>query len=118
MYSRITLVGHLGADPEKKETRDGKPMAKLRIATKAATKEGRTSWWYVTAFRWSADYALQYLKKGDQVLVDGEITMRDYMDKNGNKRQSVDIVADRIQSMGKRQERSEQADSNGEEIPF
>ena len=118
MYSRITLVGHLGADPEKKETRDGKPMAKLRIATKAATKEGRTSWWYVTAFRWSADYALQYLKKGDQVLVDGEITMRDYMDKNGNKRQSVDIVADRIQSMGKRQERSEQAQTNGEEIPF
>ena len=118
MYSKIILVGNLGADPEKKEISGGKVMAKLRLATKAATKEGETSWWYVAAFRWSADYALQYLKKGDQVLIEGAVTMRDYTDKDGNKRQAVDIVADRIQSVGKRQERTEQADSNGEEIPF
>jgi len=119
MYSKIILVGHLGADPEPKEMRDGKTMAKLRLATKAPTKEGGTSWWNVAAFRWSADYALQYLKKGDQVLVEGAVTMRDYEDKNGNKRQSVDIVADRIQSVGKR-DRTEQAQTNGdsEQIPF
>tara|TARA_R110000824_G_scaffold197027_3_gene380315 strand:+ start:2573 stop:2932 length:360 start_codon:yes stop_codon:yes gene_type:complete len=119
MYSRITLVGNLGADPEPGQTRDGKSMAKLRIATKASNKEGKTSWWYATAFRWSADFAIQYLKKGDQVLIDGEISMRDYEDKNGNKRQSVDIVVDRIKSMGKR-ERSNQVESsvNSDQIPF
>ena len=118
MYSKIILVGHLGADPEKREISGGKTMAKLRLATKAATKDGDTSWWYVAAFRWSADYALQYLKKGDQVLVEGAVTMRDYTDKDGNKRQAVDIVADRIQSVGKR----DRAESNGraddEQIPF
>lgn len=119
MYSRIILIGNLGADPEAGQTRAGETMSKLRIATKASNKEGKTSWWYVTAFRWSADFANQYLKKGDKVLVDGEITMRDYEDKNGNKRQSVDIKADRIQSLGKR-DRSEQAQVNGdsEQIPF
>jgi len=51
--------------------------------------------------------------------VEGAVTMRDYEDKNGNKRQSVDIVADRIQSVGKR-DRTEQAQTNGhsEQIPF
>ena len=44
MYSKIILVGNLGADPEKKEISGGKVMAKLRLATKAATKEGETSW--------------------------------------------------------------------------
>ena len=119
MYSRVILIGNLGADPEAKETRKGETMAKLRLATKAQKKDGETSWWSVAAFRFNADFALKYLKKGDKVLIDGTIEMRKYTDKDGNPRQAVDVKADRIQSMGKQEKPAINGRSNeSEEIPF
>jgi len=120
MYSRVILIGNLGADPEAKETRKGETMAKLRIATKAQKKDGETSWWSVAAFRFNADFALKYLKKGDQILVEGSISIRKYTDKEGNPRQAVDVVADRIQSVGARQEKPAMNGRSNEsqEIPF
>ena len=119
-YSKIILIGHLGADPESKETRDGSTMAKLRLATKAQKKDGETSWWSIAAFRFNADFALKYLKKGDQILVEGSVSIRKYTDKDGNPRQAVDVVADRIQSVGVRQEKTETngRSSGSDEIPF
>ena len=119
-YSKIILIGNLGADPESKQTRDGSTMAKLRLATKAPKKDGETSWWSIAAFRFNADFALKYLSKGDQVLVEGSVSMRKYTDKEGNPRQAVDVVADRIQSVGVRQEKTETngRSSGSDEIPF
>lgn len=119
-YSKIILIGNLGADPESKQTRDGSTMAKLRLATKAQKKDGETSWWSVAAFRFNADFALKYLSKGDHVLVEGQVSIRKYTDKEGNPRQAVDVVADRIQSVGARQEKPaiNGRSNESEEIPF
>ena len=121
MRSNIVLVGHLGAAPEEgKTTTNGKRMAKIRVATKPRRKDSETNWWSVTLFGHSADYALNYLDKGDLVMVEGGVSLRKYEDREGQKRTSVDIVADHLQGLGRRNTQQEKSASDyGEEsVPF
>ena len=117
MRSKIMLCGHLGADPEKKTTATGTELVKLRVATKPRKKDGETNWWSVTAFKYNADFASKYLSKGDLVLIEGDVSLRKYTDREGQERLAVDVVADHIAGLGGRKDRAESREDR-ESIPF
>ena len=99
MKASITLLGRLGADPERKGE-----VVRMNVATDRRAKvDGEwtrvSSWWQVTVFGKQADFCQQYLTKGALVLVEGEVGMRSYTDKDGNKRQAVDVTANSVTSI-------------------
>ena len=121
MRSNISLIGHLGGEPEEGQMlKNGRRMCKLRIATKPRRKDGETNWWNVTVFGSSAEYALNYLGKGDLVMIEGGVDLRKYQDREGQKRISVDVTADHVQGLGRRNSQQEESPRGGhrEEIPF
>jgi single-strand DNA-binding protein len=99
----VQLIGWLGKDPEIKTTKNGKLLAKLRIATDlyVPQKEGPaktiTTWHDVTLWRKSQiEFFRHYLSKGSHILVDGRITYRQYLTKKGELRKGTEIIANYI----------------------
>lgn len=96
--NRVTLLGHVGADPEKRTTKAGKDYVNLSVATSYRTKDGagksveHTSWHNVVVFAEDAVKACQFVKKGSRVLVEGTVSYRTYVDKQGVERDRTEIV--------------------------
>ena len=106
-YQKLTIVGRLGKDPHCIE-KDGKLVAvRLSIATtdsvKSKGKEGDwedlTTWHDVACFRNNAEFAGQYLKSGDLVLVEAKLRNAKWEDKEGNEQRSVDIVVHMLEKI-------------------
>ena len=100
--NQCNFIGRLGADPETRYTPSGEPICNFRIAVgwKTKDKEG-AEWVSITAFSKLAEICGQYLKKGSQVFVSGRMKTDEY-EKDGVKRYSTKIVADRMQMLGGR----------------
>lgn len=98
-----SFIGRLGADPETRFTTSGDPVCSFRIAVgwKSKEKEG-TEWVSITTFGKLAEICGQYLVKGSQVFVSGRMKTDEY-EKDGVKRYSTKIVADRMQMLGGKQ---------------
>lgn len=111
MFSELTAIGNLGADPEIKTISDGVELAKFRIAVKNRGKDAGTTWWSVTAWRGKAKYC-SFLKKGDLVFVKGAIKSREYTNKDGIKVTAYEVEADEIKGLGKRAGNNEQRPNN------
>lgn len=102
--NKAIIIGRLGADPELKYTADGTPVCKLSVATSetwkdknTGDKQERTEWHRITLWRRLAEIAGEYLHKGSQAFFEGRLQTHDYVDKEGVKRYSTEIVADRMQ---------------------
>jgi single-strand DNA-binding protein len=109
--NRVVLTGNLTRDPELRSTPSGTSICGLRIATNTRRKDGQSGEWIdkanyfdVTIFGRQGENAAQYLSKGRPVAIDGRLEWREWQDKDGNKRQSVDIIADNVQFLGGREE--------------
>jgi len=108
--NKVILVGNLGADPVVRHTQDGKPIVNLSIATSeswrdkaSGERKERTEWHNITLWGKLAEIAGEYLKKGSQVYVEGQLRTRKYQDKEtGKDRYSTEIRADRMQMLGSR----------------
>jgi single-strand DNA-binding protein len=98
--NKVILVGNLGADPEIRQTQDGRPIVNLRLATSEnwrdkATGERRekTEWHRVVIFNENlAKIAEQYLKKGSKVYIEGQLQTRKWQDQSGQDRYSTEVV--------------------------
>jgi single-strand DNA-binding protein len=98
--NKVILVGNLGADPEVRQTQDGRPIVNLRLATSEnwrdkATGERRekTEWHRVVIFNENlARVAEQYLKKGSKVYIEGQLQTRKWQDQSGQDRYSTEVV--------------------------
>jgi single-strand DNA-binding protein len=103
--NKVILVGNLGADPELKATPSGKSVCNLRIATseswkdKSGAKQEKTEWHRVTVWGDTAENCGKYLAKGRSVYIEGRLETRSY-EKDGSKRYSTDVVADRVVFLG------------------
>jgi single-strand DNA-binding protein len=100
MYQQVTLIGHLGNDPEMRYTPAGEAVTNMRLAVNRRwTREDgqpqeKTTWFNVTLWRRQAELASQYLSKGKKVLITGEIDgARPWTDREGNLRASIEITA-------------------------
>jgi single-strand DNA-binding protein len=100
MKNRVTLIGNLGQDPEIRTIESGKKVAHFSLATEDGYKnnEGQkvkeTTWHNIIAWNGLADIAGKYLKKGNQVAVEGRITYRSYEDKKGVSKSVTEIILD------------------------
>lgn len=106
--NKVILVGNLGKDPEVRHLEGGASVAHFTLATneyykdKQGTRVERTEWHNIAAWRGLADMAEKYLKKGQQVYVEGKIRTRQYQDKDNQTRYITEIIADEITMLGSR----------------
>jgi single-strand DNA-binding protein len=125
--NKVILVGNLGADPEVRQTQDGRPIVNLRLATSEnwrdkATGERRekTEWHRVVIFNENlARVAEQYLKKGSKVYIEGQLQTRKWQDQSGQDRYSTEVVLQQYRGEltmldGKRDSVSESDQRNGD----
>jgi single-strand DNA-binding protein len=103
--NRITLLGHLGRDPELKYTQAGQPVCNASIATEKSWKQDdewkkKTTWHKIVAWRKMAE-ALGQATKGDLVLIEGELTQRSWENKEGVKQYVTEVLAGVVVLIGK-----------------
>ncbi len=99
MVNRVTLIGRLGKDPEMRYTPSGAAVARFSVATDENRKDQSgnwvqdTTWHNIVVWGQAAERAAENLKKGNMVYIEGKISMRNWEDKEGQKRTSFEIVA-------------------------
>ena len=104
--NKVILVGNLGADPELKYTPSNRPVCNLSVATnevwkdKNGQKQERTEWHRVNVWGDQAEHCSKYLAKGRMVYVEGRIQTRSWDDKEGKKRYTTEVVAERVVFLG------------------
>jgi single-strand DNA-binding protein len=105
-YNHIVLVGRLVADPELRQTQQGVPVTSFRIAVdRPRGRDGgekQTDFFGVSIWRQRAERAAEFLQKGRLVLIAGRVQIREYTDRDNNKRTAVDVVADDFQMLDSR----------------
>jgi single-strand DNA-binding protein len=95
--NKVILIGNLGRDPEIRYTQAGEPIANFTLATnevwndKSGQRQERTEWHRVEVFGKTAQVVRDYLTKGRQVYLEGQIRYEEWTDKDGNKRNTTRI---------------------------
>lgn len=95
--NNVIISGRLTADPELKYTPNNTPVCTFIVAVDRPTKDDVADFPIVVAWRKTAEFVSQYLSKGRKVMIRGEIRTRNYEDKDGNKRKTTEIQADRVE---------------------
>jgi len=104
--NKVILVGNLGRDAELRYTPGGAAVATLNLATtevwndKQGQRQEKTEWHRVVLWGKQAETLQEYLVKGKQIYVEGRLQTRQWDDKDGNKRYTTEIKADRITLLG------------------
>ena len=109
MANNISIIGRLGRDSEQKFTPSGSAVLEFTIGEDVGFGDKKvTNWWKCAVWGKQAEGALvDYLKKGQQVVVFGEVTQREY-EKDGGKRISVEVRVGSVQLAGAKQEGQQQ----------
>ena len=105
--NKVILVGNCGKDPETRYTPSGSAVTNLSIATSESWtdkatggKQERTEWHNIVFFNKLAEIAGEYLKKGSQIYVEGQLRTRKWQDKQGQDKYTTEIVASNMQMLG------------------
>ena len=100
MLNHITIMGRFTRDPELRHTNSGTPVASFALAVdrdfKSENGEKQTDFIDCVAWRSTAEFANKYFAKGSMAVVSGRLQIRNYTDKDGNKRKAAEIVAENI----------------------
>jgi len=120
--NKVMIIGHLGRDPEMRYTPSGRPVTNFNIATSRSwnTSDGErrteTEWFNIVAWGNLAEICNQYLKKGQQVYIEGRLQTRKWEDEDGNHRSSVEIVAKEMVMLGSRKRTDNETDLAPEDL--
>jgi len=108
--NKVILVGNLGRDPETRTFPSGDQVCNVTLATTDKWKDKQsgemreaTEWHRLVFNGRLAEIAAQYLRKGSQIYVEGQIRTRKYNDKDGVEKYATDIRVDQMQMLGSRQ---------------
>ena len=100
MLNKIILMGRLTRDPELRRTQSGSAVTSFSLAVerdfKSQSGEKETDFIDVVAWRSTAEFVAKYFSKGRMAVVEGRLQIRDWTDKDGNKRRTAEVVADNI----------------------
>ena len=100
MLNKTFLMGRLTRDPELRRTGNGTAVASFTLAVdrdyKSQSGEKETDFIDVVAWRSSAEFVSRYFTKGRMAVVEGRLQIRDYTDRDGNKRTAAEVVADNV----------------------
>ena len=107
--SKIQIIGNLGRDPELRYTPNGRPVATFSVAVNQATKNQQTGewveatdWFRVSVWGDRAERSAENLRKGSRVFVDGRFRTREYETNDGRKGMSLDVTADNVIGLDRR----------------
>ncbi len=100
--NKIVLIGNLTADPDYQVSASGVPLCRFNIAVnrrRGARSEGErdADFFRIVTFNKTAENCGSFLAKGRKVGVSGAVQINDYTDKEGNRRQSVEVIADEVE---------------------
>jgi single-strand DNA-binding protein len=100
MLNKVIIMGRLTRDPELRRTQGGTAVTSFTMAVdrdfKSQSGEKETDFIDIVAWRNTGEFAAKYLAKGRMAAVEGRIQVRDWQDKDGNRRKSVEVVADNV----------------------
>ncbi len=100
MLNRIILMGRLTRDPELRRTGSGTAVTSFSLAVdrdfKSQSGEKETDFIDIVAWRNTAEFVSKYFAKGRMAIVEGRLQIRDWTDKDGNKRRNAEVVADNV----------------------
>ena len=100
MLNKIIVMGRLTHDPELRRTGSGTPVCSFSIACdrdfKSQSGEKETDFFDVVAWRATGEFVSKYFAKGRMVVVEGRLQIREWQDKEGNKRRSAEVIADNV----------------------
>jgi single-strand DNA-binding protein len=106
-YASITLVGHLGKDPQSKQLNDGQTVVSFSIATSRKRGDNEIcTWWNCSLFGKRGEALARFLKKGDPVLVHGEPVLRKYTANDGTDGVSLDVTCSDFAFIGSKSDSS------------
>lgn len=113
----LTITGRLGRDPEAFNYGQNKEKQGCRFSVAVdRPREDDPDWFQVTAFGQSADFALRFLQKGREVAITGDVHL-DTWEKDGETRAALDLVANRVEGIGPRQEDGQPASQRQQAAP-
>ena len=101
MLNRIILMGRLTRDPELRHTGSGTAVASFSLAVERdfrdkTSGQKTTDFIDIVAWRQTGEFVSKYFTKGRMAVVEGRLQMRDWQDRDGNKRRSAEVVADNV----------------------
>lgn len=106
--NKVMLIGNLGRDPEVRYTQSGTAVANFTMATterwndQQGERQEKTEWHRIVVWGKQAEIAGEYLRKGRSVFVEGGLQTREWTDREGNKKYTTEIRAQRFQMLGGR----------------
>lgn len=131
MLNKAILNGRLTKAPELKQTNSGKSVCGFTIAVDRSRDREKTDFIPIVAWGKTAEFVNQWFGKGDLITIVGRIEVRNYEDKNGNKRTATEIIAEEVlfggskstgQGSGNASQRNvaglEEVDDDGADLPF
>lgn len=106
--NKIIVMGRLAKTPELRSTGNGTAVTSVTLAVDRDTKNQNgsydTDWLDVVAWKGTAEFLSRYFTKGSTAIVEGRLQMREWTDKDGNKRKSAEIVADHVYFAGSKKD--------------
>lgn len=120
-YNKIIIIGNVGRDPEVRSTPSSDQVADFSIATsERRTVQGQqqesTTWFRISAWGKLAEVCSQYVHKGSYLYIEGPLTQREYTDREGNNRTSLEVRAREIRMLDRRGDAGEgQGGGSGEQ---
>ena len=120
--NKCMIIGNLGRDPEMRYTPSGQAVTQFSVATNRNFKDpqgewqSETEWFRVVVWAEQGERAAENLRKGHKVFVEGRIQTRQWEDQTGNKRYTTELIANRVQSL-ERRDRGEDGPPPPEETP-
>ena len=112
--TKVFLIGNITRDPELTETAAGVPVCRFSVAVnRRADGEQVADFYNVTAWRKTAEAIARYTKKGNKIAVYGDLQIRQYEDRSGIRRTSVDVTAQDVEFLAPKQEDGNHAPAQG-----
>lgn len=116
--NKVMIIGNVGRDPEMRYTPSGKAVTSFSVATNRSwtssqgERREKTEWFNVVAWNQLAEICNQYLKKSQQVYVEGRLQTRKWQDSNNNPRTSVEVIANEVIMLDRQRNADDQEDFN------
>ena len=122
MLNRIILMGRLTRDPELRQTQSGVSVANFSLAVDRdfkdkATGEKGTDFIDIVAWRQTAEFVSRFFTKGRMAVVEGRLQLRDWTDKDGNKRRTTEVLAEHVYFGDSKRDAEGGAESGGAYTP-
>lgn len=128
---KVVLIGRVGRDPESRYLNNGDAVVNFSLATSNRKKDGvdDTQWHRITAYGKVAEVIGNYVKKGSLIYIEGSLKYGKFRDKEGNEKNTIDIIANQMQMLGNKsdddrrnheneEQQNQRRDTDDGDIPF